>query len=136
MSTKIYVKSLDMVKTPNYFKFSNNWEVISNNAVDLYCMIYISDQLGERRYISEEGDEAVLTVTFPRKLTQGNINNSIIKTATQDALDLSLFKISLTSTEAKNLISGTVFFSLLEDTTTTTWNQNYFVKKINTGNGN
>lgn len=130
---------INMISAPNTFSVlsSGRWEITDPNAQELWLQINTDDQLGFRRYIPAAG--ATLSVLFQRadsfsvdgvRLSRLQANSqSVTKTATADTNDRSLWKISLTPQDTQTILSGTVKFALTEGTTTTTWVQNYFLKK-------
>ena len=124
------VVSLDMISSPNYFGFAENnlWKVAQDGGATLWGMVYVVDSLSERRYITDPA--AVLTVTFFRSDLPGtSTSQSISKVVTFNVQDPSLFSFSLSAQEVKSIMSGTVNFNLVEGAVSTTWNQNWAVKK-------
>jgi hypothetical protein len=124
------VVALDMVAAPNTFAYAENnlWKVQQDGDAVLWGMLYVVDSLSERRYITDPS--AILTITFFRSDLPGtDTSRSVIKVATVNVQDASLFSISLSAQEVKTIMSGTVNFKLVEGTSTTSWNQNWAVKK-------
>jgi hypothetical protein len=133
-----FIEPIEMIQDPNYYSIieDNQWVITSNNAVDLWGRLIMSDSLGDRPYITNTMDQ--LKVEFLRsdkfatnvnKLT--NTPQTIEKVCTPSTVNRSLFKISLTATDAKNILSGSIRFNLLiaSSSKTYTWVFNYAIKK-------
>lgn len=127
---------LDMINEINYFSEMDSWEIIGNNAIDLWFQLRIVDGLGERRYMTADSD--TLTAVFQRadrieslgtRRILTNTSQSVSKTATVHADDASLFKIELTSQDVQNIVSGTIKFTFEETSKTSEWLMNWAVSK-------
>lgn len=139
---------INMITTPNFYTVSKDsfWTVTANVATTLWAQLQVSDDLGVRPYTPANG--ATLQVIFPRgdnigyntQVTLGVPASvpptiTVTKNAAVDNTNGSLFQIGLSNTDATNIISGSIFISFAESGKTYKWNQNFFVKKLNTGNG-
>jgi len=127
-----------MVNAPNMWMplKETYWSVTSGDAVDIWGCLKIVDYYGERAYVPALG--STMTVTFMRGDYISSLTNqhlTVNKTAIMDTNCRSFFKLSLTSTEATNIITGTVNFILIEGLAAQKWQQHYFVKKTNVGPG-
>lgn len=133
---------LDMISAPNYFAplAEPRWTILDPNAVTLWFQLYIEDTLGTRRYITASG--ATMTVAFQRADAFALSQNQLTQTAqglslpaTAHANDRSLFSLALTSQSVQTIVSGTVKFTLVESSVTTTWVQNHALSKKLTAPG-
>jgi hypothetical protein len=129
---------LDMINEINYFSTMEQWEIVGNQAVDLWFQLRIVDGMGERRYMTQANDtievvfqraDRIETLGARRVLT--NTDQNVTKPATPHADDASLFKIALTSQDVQNIVSGTMKFTLTEDATSkvSQWLQNWAINK-------
>ena len=138
------ISPIEMISAPNYWSVNKDktWVIVSPNQQALWLLLNISDAMGDRPYTSAVN--ATLTVTFQRadaitrvfpstQLT--NIPQSVVKAATANAQNRSLWTIALTSQDVQTLTSGTVKFDLTENGNTTTWLENWMVKKMLTDPG-
>jgi hypothetical protein len=132
---------VDMINPPNFYAPLNGiWELTSPNQTTLWFQLIISDSLGERRYISASG--ATMSLTFRRMdlITSnfGQLNQQsrdVIKNATPNVNDRSLFSFTLTQSDIQNIVSGGVLFSFTESGNNTQWIQQWIIKKNLTAPG-
>lgn len=133
---------LDMISVPNYYGLSKDgmWVVTNQNQQTLWMALEISDSLGDRPYVPANG--ATLTWTFQRadllSVNMGslvNTNQTLIKNATPNAANRSLWSVALTQLDSQVALSGTIKFTLLESGVPTVWLQNWVVKKLMTDPG-
>jgi len=128
---------IEMMTAPNYWAplADNRWVITEPSATDLWFNLQISDALGSRPYVPSS---ATLQVTFQRSdllATSGDrrsltsTSRSIVKAATADVDNASLWKIALSASDIEIVVSGTVKFALLEGTIMTTWLQNWVLQK-------
>ena len=127
-----------MISAPNFWSATKEsfWTVTANQPNDLWGLLTIVDSLGTRPYVPILG--STLQILFQRGDYIGSVTNqalSVTKTATMDTNNRALMKIGLVAAEATNVISGTAVFTLTEGAVVQKWNQNWFLKKINTSAG-
>jgi len=135
---------IDMISEPNTFSVlpDDRWVIEGSNAKDLWFQLNVVDSLGERRYLVPSG--STLEVIFQRAdliESQGarrflsNETRTVTKNAVAHADDASLFKVSLTSSDVSNIVSGTVKFVLTEPSATYEWLMNWALLKKSTDPG-
>lgn len=138
MSVQYKVKPIQMISPPSDYALlpDNSWVVTKGKADTLWLSLNKVDVLGERHFVLPSG--ASFQVIFPRAdsvthTTPGSVSvtsQSIIKSASPNAEDRSLFNFALTSQEASNIVGGSVRFRLTVGSVITEWVQNYVVRKI------
>ena len=136
---------LDVITAPNFWTElpDNRWVITDPNAQALWFHLHIEDSLGSRSYIPAAG--STMSVIFQRadafavdgiRLNRlQHETQTVTKAGVVNADDRSLWSISMTSADITGVVSGTVKFELTESGTTTTWIQNYFLKKTMTEAG-
>ena len=134
---------LNMIQAPNYYKElkDNRWSITAPNAQSFWLQLNLTDELGQRRYIPSAGSS--LQVEFQRSgefSLQSNRKmmvdtRTIIKNASVNADDKSLWSFNLSESEIQGVVSGTVKFTLIESGANKVWVQNYFLKKDSTEAG-
>lgn len=137
---------LDMALAPNFWAPTQDgvWTIVSPNATTLWGLLQVVDSMGVRRYLPAAG--STLQVTFLRAdliaSNQGLLSNtaqSINKTGAPfsggGVADGSLFSFALSTTDVQNILGGTAQFALTEGANTTTWMQNFAIRKQQTDPG-
>lgn len=132
------VVPINMINSPNYWSPTKEtyWPITANTAVNLWGELTIVDSLGTRPYVPALG--AILQASFQRGDFIGSLTNqslSVLKTALLDTNFRALFQLQLAATEATNIISGSVVFTLTEGTNVQTWSQHFMAKKFNVSAG-
>ena len=121
---------LDVISAPNYYSAlpNNRWEIINPNAQTLWFQLQIVDNLGTRRYIPATGSTLEVTfqrsdsvVTGPRANQLTHTNRNVVKAATGNASDKSLFSISMNTQDIQNIVSGSTKYKLTEGGIESTW---------------
>ena len=130
------LQPIDVVTAPNYYSFSasNTFALVDPNATTLNFLLMINDALGTRPYFPAMN--ATLTLTFGRmnQFTNGRVNpietsQSIIKPATRNVTNGSMYSVKLTTQDVQNIRSGSLQFTLIDNGTTTISNENWKVTK-------
>jgi hypothetical protein len=133
------IQPVDVISAPNFFSplSDNRWVITGQNAVTLWGILQIQDNLGVRRYIPATGstlqavfmrkDAVNLTQTYPLQVT--NTTQNVTINAALNASDRSLFSLTLTAQDAANVVSGSVKFTLTESSIANTWVQDWLLQK-------
>ena len=134
----IKVMPITMISSPNAWVPTKDtfWTVTGATAIDLWGQLVTVDALGVRPYIPALGSS--LQAVFQRGDFIGNIVNqqlTVTKTCLMDSNFRAMVKIALNPTEATNVISGTIVFTLSEGAVVNKWAQSWSVKKLNTSAG-
>jgi hypothetical protein len=127
---RLYAKAITTFNTSNSFKLGNQWTIRSDEPNTLYFQLVDLDQ-DSLRYIAGIGGSnqpVEVKATFPSI----DDDAEIIKTATVDANDASIWKIELADDEVP--ASGNVIFSVKEGTTTRRFSALAFIAVENTDN--
>lgn len=130
---------IDMISEPNVFAPLPNseWVLTNPNAQSLWFTLSKSDTLSTRRYIPTAGSSLVVIfqrrddvqINGIRRNRLESTSQSVTKTAVVSTDDKSMYKIDLTTTDVQTILSGTVKFTLTEDSADNTWVQNWAIRK-------
>lgn len=134
---------IDMISAPNYWAplAEKMWTITSPNAQVLWFSLCVDDALGLRPYSPAAG--ATIVATFQRSDlisvgTRGTLVNTVqnvTKNGTFNAQARNICSLSLTPLDAAAVASGSIKLDFTESGVTTTWLQNWAIKKLLTDPG-
>lgn len=113
----------------NDFKPIAAWDIPNGVTTTLALMLTKTDALGTRRFIPPAGTLVQLQFVRARAATATSQAITLTKTCVVLAEDKSMYQVSLTADETKNIISGGLQLSLTISGVQTLINLPYLVKK-------
>lgn len=113
----------------NDFQVVSSWTIPNGTPVSISMMLTKTDSLGTRRYIPPTGSTVQLLFLRARAATANSQALTITKTATVTPEDRSIYTISLTADDTRNIISGGVQLVITSGSTVNSVNVPYVIKK-------
>lgn len=113
----------------NDFKAIQSWDIPNGTPASVAMMLTKTDSLGTRRYIPPTGSSVQLLFIRARAATSNSQAVTITKTGVASAEDRSMYTVSLTADDTRNIISGGVQLVITSGGVTNSINIPYVVKK-------
>lgn len=128
--------ALDMFQAPNNYAPTpgGTFNLTEPNAQTLWFQLQVSDSLGVRRFIPPNGTSLTLEFQRANKFVGTNrapqeSAQTVLKTATPNTDDRSLFSVALTTQDVTQIRSGTLKVNITTAGVTTSFVDNFAVRK-------
>lgn len=130
MTTKSF-KPINIIQMPNHFHKIDTWKVYFDQDQTLAFRLFLTDGLGERRFIPSQTTTAQVIFLRARDYVvsgRGSESQTFSVNAFFESADRSILTFQLTKEQSKKVYPGTVIVTLTADGKTERIKQNFILK--------